>query len=578
VRSTLRTDIADGDSGNDDFYAPLNGGLTLQAGDTLNLNGGNDTLHVNLGSLGATGLQNATINGTFHTINVEASSAVNLTAAELLNVEYVNFKTIGAIHNVTSGGGKNIDVDGGNDVDISGNQLISVNVTGADGKIDVDDTGGALGNVNAKTTSATDNITVTGGTTVTTDGGKDVKVTGAALTAVTVTGAKGKIEVDNLTSATLGNVSVETASTADDITVKGGKNIKTDGGADVAVEGAALIDVEVKNTTGKISIDNVSGGSSQNSLTKVVVDGRTGHVAQTHTIKGEGVNEISLKDFSSSTNGAVDAFDITDSLETAITVNVDNLAISGNASVVLDVADTVTINATGTGSFLRLDSMANNALQTINVAASADLELVGSAAGSGVQTVSAAGATGNVTFKGFGITNGLTITGGYGDDTFDLVAGDYGSITINGGDGDDTFTVAAGSKVTLTGGSGDDLFDVGANVANNTAVTNIDLVSISDFEVGDKIKFNTGNTLAATAFTVTTATGNLQGALDEVAADAGSTGGTVTWFEYDGDVYFMLHDNTTTLSAGDVVVKLVGIAASDIATASIGGDGTISFT
>lgn len=172
--------------------------------------------------------------------------------------------------------------------------------------------------------------------------------------------------------------------------------------------------------------------------------------------------------------------------------------------------------------------------------------------------------------------NGVT-TGGDGKDWL-IVDGTTGS--ADGGAGDDTLVANAGKGATLTGGTGNDTFDLTAAVmvASSTAAlteaSTLRPVTITDFASGDILKF--GPTTLASGVLVNgtaavAAATSLFGAIDAALKATTSTTGITAdvgtnvsvWFVYGGNTYIANEtDNTGAgngLTGDDIVVKLTGI-------------------
>jgi hypothetical protein len=188
-------------------------------------------------------------------------------------------------------------------------------------------------------------------------------------------------------------------------------------------------------------------------------------------------------------------------------------------------------------------------------------------------------------------TSGV-ISGGAGDDWL-VVSGTSGS--ADGGAGKDMLVANYGSLATLTGGDGNDTFDVTAAV-QDSSLSEIDVVStatlkittITDFAAGDTLKVGATSLSSAVMVNGTAAVASatsLFGAIDAaLEATTSTTGITATvgtdvavWFTYGGNTYIAVEKGSTDgYSNGDVVVKLTGIhtltaaAAPTVATGLFG--------
>ena len=226
-----------------------------------------------------------------------------------------------------------------------------------------------------------------------------------------------------------------------------------------------------------------------------------------------------------------------------ITVNVDGAAagqddvlnivlghdVSGEKVIVKDV-ETINIvadNGSGDATITYAMTLAADKATTVKVSGDAGLGLTLDS--TPVKTIDASGNTGGVDIK----TNlkGVTFTGGAGDDRVVLGAGN-----------------------TVTGGAGNDFFDISLNTAVN------DRSVITDFGAGDTIRMGkiangsgTGSALGD-ALVVNAPKATLD---DYVNAATQTTG--VAWFQYEGNTYVVVNDNTTGFSASaDYIVQLSG--------------------
>lgn len=166
---------------------------------------------------------------------------------------------------------------------------------------------------------------------------------------------------------------------------------------------------------------------------------------------------------------------------------------------------------------------------TVKVSGDADLALTltGSAA---VKTIDASESTGDVEISD--VLKGVTFTGGAGDDVVTLGAGN-----------------------TVTGGAGDDTFNVETDTVLN------DRSVITDFGAGDTIVM--GNSVNGSG------TGNALGnalvvndpraTLEDYVNAATQTAESVAWFQYEGNTYVVVNDDTKGFDASaDFIVQLSG--------------------
>lgn len=164
---------------------------------------------------------------------------------------------------------------------------------------------------------------------------------------------------------------------------------------------------------------------------------------------------------------------------------------------------------------------------TVKVSGDAGLTLTGSDA---VKTINASESTGNVTIS-------------------DALKG----VTFTGGAGDDTVTLGAGN--TVTGGAGDDTFTINLNTAVN------DRSVITDFGAGDTIKMGSANGSGADnalgdALVVNDPKATLN---DYVNAATAEDKAGVAWFQYEGNTYVVVNNGAAGFDAkADYIVQLSG--------------------
>ncbi|AGZ81352.1 beta strand repeat-containing protein [Campylobacter fetus] len=173
------------------------------------------------------------------------------------------------------------------------------------------------------------------------------------------------------------------------------------------------------------------------------------------------------------------------------------------------------------------------------------------------------------------LTKVTTIKGSAGDDTVTF-AKNTDDVTIDLGAGDDTFIgakLADGKSVTVTGGEGNDTFNLIASVVSDA--TKADFTTITDFSTGDSIKFagsdvatyeNAGNLVS---------TGNL--ATDFATfASSHDVAKTVYGFTYNNESYLFYNavGSTADIAVGDIIVKLGGTPdqAVDLGSISLNSD------
>lgn len=125
-------------------------------------------------------------------------------------------------------------------------------------------------------------------------------------------------------------------------------------------------------------------------------------------------------------------------------------------------------------------------------------------------------------------------------------------VTFTGGAGDDTVTLGAGN--TVTGGAGDDSFTVNKTAVNDRSV-------ITDFGAGDTIKMGStadgsgddhalGDALVVNDPKATLA--------DYVTAATATATESVAWFQYEGNTYVVVNTGVGFDLAKDYIVQLSG--------------------
>lgn len=205
-------------------------------------------------------------------------------------------------------------------------------------------------------------------------------------------------------------------------------------------------------------------------------------------------------------------------------------ALAANTVVVKDV-ETINIVAddSGEGAADATHTMTLTADKATTVKVSGDagmtLTLTGSDA---VKTINASESTGNVTISD--ALKGVTFTGGAGDDTVTLDAGN-----------------------TVTGGAGDDTFTINLNTAVN------DRSVITDFGAGDTIKMGSSanGSGADNALGDALVVNDPKATLDDYVNAATQAEG-VAWFQYEGNTYVVVNDGAAGFDKADYIVQLSG--------------------
>jgi hypothetical protein len=176
--------------------------------------------------------------------------------------------------------------------------------------------------------------------------------------------------------------------------------------------------------------------------------------------------------------------------------------------------------------------------------------------------------------------NVTSVTLGSGIDTLkdDLANKAAPTVSVDLGGGADTYNVnlnaaAAAVALNITLGTGADTVNVAAKVTNikdapNAANVDPQLVTITDFKATDPDTLNIKN--AGVTFTKIDgatqanidAAANLFAAVTIDAAAIGATNGSI--FSFQGNAYVFQNDANAAFSAGDGLIKVVGVSSTDL--------------
>lgn len=284
--------------------------------------------------------------------------------------------------------------------------------------------------------------------------------------------------------------------------------------------------------------------------------------------------------------------DLVDQAAAADSVQVA-VGISGINKLVVTTADRDNTDATtarNDGYTLALSN--DNSMTQMTVSGDRELSFSSTASTAALATFDATGLSGDLILdlSVNGLTQGVVVTGGSGTNT---ITGTGFADTITGGARADTITLGAGAD-TVTGGAGADTFVVAA--ADYTAATAAALASaadsITDFAAAsDIIDWDaalTFTTAAASAVagaaainaegfaTFADADDTLAERITAVAARADGDGDFAI-FTFGSDTYVFINSNAdSAVSAGDALIKLVGVTGLTDVTISGGGDITIA--
>ncbi len=502
------------------------------------------------------------------TNNTAKSAVVNAAGTN----NFVKLDGDGSLIKVTTtGAGKmSLDLDGSN------NGVTSFDGSASTGALTLSNIAAAT--ISVKTGSGSDTLTTihTAKATVDTGTGDDALTIDAALAAgSTVNLGAGD---DRVLKGTSGSVATDT--TADVTSVDGGAgndvigaNLITAGNGDQFINFetlglvSATIDATLLTKSTITGLELLVGGGTYTGI-------NNSQALKVATLGMSGTTTLTM----SGLTGLADGYTInfTEANAAARTAAPTSANVDAG-TVVTSGIENYTINSGGTFTWNKIDLGANTSANTVTVTGASNLDLT-FASGFGNTT---APRTGVSLIDGSAATGKLAIT------TTNVVPATAG-FAVKGGSGADSITTA-GEVITLTLGAGVDTVHADANKLDTTATATAaevvgELITVTDFAVGDKIDFSTATlTLATTAVAaktdVTTSTSFLTAV--NLAAVGGGNGNTeVNWFVYGGDTYllFDLASSTTAgvdVDDGDVVVKITGIH--DFARSTLGTDGVFTY-
>lgn len=463
---------------------------------------------VNEGSTGATfkadgaKLESVSLTTDADTTLTQSNATVKNVAITALADATITLTDLSVLENVTVTGAGAVELE-----TVTGESVKSVNATDNTGGVDVD-------------LSEADKATFTGGA------GDDILRVEGSTVAHTLGAGDDTMQVNN--------------TLAEGFSVDGGEGTDTliltsDVAKDVTADvfNKTFTNFEELSLSSSLSGDlDISGYTGIDHLTLIGADdGKTITMQSGSTLeltKGEGTGTYA----GTLTVNVADA--------AAGKADVLNIALTGATAVdgkTIAVADVETINIVATDTDLTevnkhsLTLKADDAT-TVKVSGDAGLELTLTDSDA-VKTIDASESTGGVKITDSSVLKGVTFTGGAGDDTVTLGAGN-----------------------TVTGGAGKDIFNISNTAVNDRSV-------ITDFGAGDTIKM--GN------FTVTNAdtTHTLGDALvvndpkatlnDYVNAATAEDKAGVAWFQYEGNTYVVVNDATHGFAAdADYIVQLSG--------------------
>lgn len=379
-------------------------------------------------------------------------------------------------------------------------------------------------------------------------GGVEVDLSDAKLAKVAFTGGDGDDSLklgDSAAAHTLGagddTVEITTALTSKDFSVDGGE------GTDTLMMKA---DIAAKFTIGDVvknfEILKLNGSDSQ-----ATVDmndfGDINHVVVGDTLSGaltvDNVDSDGTIEFTAAPGANGVTVTVTDAGEEGHNTDVLKVTIAAAgdlAAGTLNVDDVETIHITADDTDLTADG----------TAAEHTMTLAATAADKAADTVTISGDA------------GLKLTlNNYSNVKIIDASANTGGVALTG-DGNDT---TLGTSTTFKGGAGNDA--ISAAALTDTPATEKDVLTFDGFEAGDTIKMGDAASGALTKLTVNS-TENWVSVLSDIDASAR------VWFQFGGDTYVAVNDDTKGIDANDYIVKLSGTDI-DLTDASF-ASGTLS--
>jgi len=359
--------------------------------------------------------------------------------------------------------------------------------------------------------------------------------------------------------------------------------------AGVTVSNIEIVNITHAATSGALNLNSASFGGVQQLWQ---IDNTNASADFQNVTVGTGVTAGFRSTGAAASNVAATATVTAAAGVNTVAVALDGVA-SGSAITIAETTATNVGTVTVSGSVTTTPGVAGapgvNALTVAAAAATADIDVLNLSLSSNttvtltglddLNTFNAAGSTGNLTVN-LGTPDELrTATFGSGNDTVTLDIGSLtvasgattGTIAIDLGAGNDVLTLSAGANpaaiaTTVTLGAGNDTLAI-ASLANLTAVTAAgvtnDLITVADFVAAQDVLDLSG--LGATRETfVNTELANIAAAADfsaalELAASYTAVG-SYSVFNFGGDAYIFNNVADAGLSAGDGLVKVVGLS------------------
>ena len=515
---TITTDVGSGAT-TIDGAAVSNGAFTIIVDNTSNGNdvltggSGDDTFRVKDGSLDSN--DTVTGNGGSDTILVDTTAQGN--GDNRIDVVIDHAKTT-TVENVSLYLNPLTGLDAaGADIQIVNNALITA-ASGA--TMDIDFSGGTVASVEGSFFNITTSIdtskvnyTVTGSSKqdkLTGSGGNDNITGGGVLVGDSLTGGSGH---DTLT----GNAGVDTLAGGtgnDNIVGNGGADVITGGAGNDVINGGDGID----DITGGTGADAITTGLGNDVVKYSAAAQSSGALKDTIAdFTQSAINAVTTDTVTAGDNIEIDFGTIGNSVNTWSLADKGDVANAGLAGSAIDgvmgafvfAVDSSTLYVDFNGDGLLNASDIQITFTGLSTFHSNDINAK-VVAGTGGDTLTGGNGDDSIT----GGAGADSLYGGYGNDTIagadggDKMYGQGGNDTItpngnadstvDGGAGDDVLSGAATNTITLTGGTGDDTFDL----TMTTPGANRDVVT--DFEdagatVGDIVKLDATDTDVATA-------------------------------------------------------------------------------
>ncbi|WP_187759123.1 beta strand repeat-containing protein, partial [Campylobacter fetus] len=315
----------------------------------------------------------------------------------------------------------------------------------------------------------------------------------------------------------------------------------------------------------------IGGAAADDSLT-LIADASTQKITAKGDLSGgettldlTGASSLAVIDLSDLKNSTVAKIDLDGALRAnnTIEVEINGSDAAETLSVTINNADITAITLSGDlgGGANHVDVIPNKLSTEITTIDLGELEATG---GTLTSTITIAAELTKVT----------TVKGSAGDDTVTF-AQNTEDVTIDLGAGDDTFIgakLADGKSVTVTGGEGNDTFNLIASVVSGA--TKADFTTITDFSNGDKITFAASSVAGYVNAGSLSSTGTL--ATDFATfASSHDTAKTVYGFTYNNESYLFYNaaGSTAGIAVGDIIVKLAGTAGTvDLGSISLNSD------